>query len=254
MRDASHPFSTNIAVEAESACTESHRCDDETLDPVDWESYRAAGHQILDELIDYMRTVSTRPVWRPVPAWVKAQLTAPAPSDARDIEAVWESTKMLVLPYPTGNIHPRFFGWVHGTGTLGGVFAEMIAATMNSNLGGRDHGPVYVERQVIEWWKDVFRFPPDASGLLVTGTSMAIVVGLAVARDSMAGDDVRRHGVRGTERRLTAYASAESHVSVRKALELLGLGSDALREVPVDHEYRMDVAQLVKLKIGRAHV
>jgi aromatic-L-amino-acid/L-tryptophan decarboxylase len=213
---------------------------DGTLDPVDWESYRATGHRILDELIDYLRAAPTGPVWRPVPPWAKDRLTAPAPSGPHDVDAVWDAAKELILPYPTGNIHPRFFGWVHGSGTLGGVFAEMIAATMNCNLGGREHVAVYVERQVIDWWKRVFGFPPEASGLLVTGTSMATVVGLAVARNTMVGFDVRRRGVAAGETPLVAYASAEAHVSVRKALELLGLGGDALRDVPVDRQFRID--------------
>jgi aromatic-L-amino-acid decarboxylase len=220
---------------------------DETLDPVDWESHRATGHRILDELIDYLRATPAGPVWRPVPPSAKDQLTARAPSGPRDVDAVWDVAKELILPYPTGNIHPRFFGWVHGSGTLGGVFAEMIAATMNCNLGGREHVAVYVERQVIDWWKHVFGFPPEASGLLVTGTSMATVVGLAVARNTMAGFDVRRRGMAASETPLIAYASSEAHVSVRKALELLGLGSDALRDVPVDREFRIDPVRLQQM-------
>jgi len=215
-----------------------------TLDPDDWSHYRDVSHRVLDELLDYLQGVSRRPVWRPVPSEVKARLREEAPRAPLPAEAVWEAVRELILPYPTGNIHPRFWGWVHGTGTVGGVLAEMIAATMNSNLGGREHAPVYVERQVIEWCRDVFGFPAGASGLLLTGTSMATVVGLSVARNGASGVDVRRHGVAAVGRPLVAYTSAEAHVSVRKALELLGLGSDALHLVPVGPDFRMDVDAL----------
>jgi glutamate/tyrosine decarboxylase-like PLP-dependent enzyme len=217
---------------------------DETLDPVDWEEYRATSHRVLDGLLDYLQAAAGRPVWRPVPPEVKERLRDPAPTEPRPVDEVWRTVEELILPYPTGNIHPGFFGWVHGTGTVGGVLAEMIAATMNSNLGGREHGAVYVERQVLAWAKRLFGFPGGASGVLVTGTSMATVIGLAVARNAKAGVDVRKRGLTAAPASYVAYASAEAHVSVRKALELLGLGGDALHVVPVGSDFRLDTAAL----------
>jgi len=217
---------------------------EDTLDPDDWDAYRAVSHRVLDELLDFLRGVPDRPVWRPVPAEVKRRLGTGAPRAPQPVEEVWSQVRELILPYPTGNIHPRFFGWVHGTGTVGGVLAEMTAAAMNSNLGGREHVGVYVERQLLGWCKGVFGFPPAASGIVVTGTSMATVIGLAVARGARAGYDVRARGVAAGGVGLVAYTSAEAHVSVRKALELLGLGGDAARAVPVDAGFRMDVGAL----------
>jgi aromatic-L-amino-acid/L-tryptophan decarboxylase len=214
-----------------------------TLDPDDWEAYRAASHQILDELLDYLRTVRERPVWRVPPADVLERLRQPAPAAPRSLEAAWALARELVLPYPTGNIHPRFFGWVHGTGTVGGVIAEMTAAAMNCNLGGRDHAPVYVERQVLGWAKSLFGWPATASGILLTGTSMANVVGLCVARNA-AWPDVRRRGLSAAPAEARVYTSSEAHVSVRKALELIGLGSEALHCVPVGSDFRVDVGAL----------
>jgi aromatic-L-amino-acid decarboxylase len=217
---------------------------EETLDPVDWERYRAASHRVLDELLDYLQEAPRRPVWRPVPPAVKERLREPAPTAPRPVDEVWREVEELILPYPTGNIHPSFFGWVHGTGTVGGVLAEMIAATMNSNLGGREHSAVYVERQVLDWAKSLFGFPAAASGVLVTGTSMATVIGLAVARNARAGIDVRKQGLVAAPGPYVAYASAEAHVSVRKALELLGLGGDAAHVVPVGPDFRLDTDAL----------
>lgn len=197
---------------------------------------------MLDELLELLRTVDERPVWTPVPQDVKERLRAPAPRQPQPVEDVWRAIQQLIVPYPTGNIHPRFLGWVHGTGTAGGVLAEMVAATLNCNLGGREHAPVYVERQLLGWCKEIFGFPPEAGGVLVTGTSMANLVALSVARNNRCGEDVRANGVTGG--RYVVYASREGHVSVRKALELLGLGARALHVVPVGPDFRMSVQAL----------
>jgi glutamate/tyrosine decarboxylase-like PLP-dependent enzyme len=131
-----------------------------------------------------------------------------------------------------------------GTGTPLGALAEMLAATMNPNMGGGEHAPNHVEAQVLDWCKEMLGYPMDASGLLVSGGSMANLVGLAVARHECAGVDVRRGGVRAAAGRLTVYGSREAHSSVQKAVELLGLGSEALRLAPVDPEFRVDIAAL----------
>jgi glutamate/tyrosine decarboxylase-like PLP-dependent enzyme len=150
-----------------------------------------------------------------------------------------------VLPYPVGNTHPRFWGWVLGTGTASGALAELLAAAMNTNTGGLDHhSAVYVEKQVIEWLKKMLGYPASASGLLTSGCSAANLVGLGVARNTMAGYDLRRDGVCAASHRMTLYASSEAHSSIQKAVELLGLGSEALRIVPVDETYQIDVDAL----------
>src|SRR5262249_43339818 len=140
-----------------------HLSSERSLDPTDWDEARAVAHQALDRALDFLESVRDRPVWRAVPEAVRKKLLEPLPTDPQELEDVLLEFEKLVLPYATGNVHPRFFGWVHGTGTLAGVLAEMLAATMNSNCGGRDHGAVYVERAVVEWCKQAFGFPQKAS-------------------------------------------------------------------------------------------
>ena len=217
---------------------------DETLDPADWEEYRALGHRMVDDMLEYLRTVRERPVWRPVPDDVAASFREPLPTTPSAAPEVYEAFREKVLPYPTGNIHPRFWGWVMGTGTPGAMFAEMLAAGMNLNQGGGAQSGALVERQVIDWCKEMLGFPAAASGLLVSGGSMANLVGMTVARNSRAGYDLRSEGVDPGRRRLVAYASREVHSSVPKAMELLGLGRKALRELPVLADDTIDLAAL----------
>ena len=218
--------------------------EERSLDPTDWPAFRLLCHEMLDTALDQIQEVDLRPVWTPVPPQVKQALESPLPAAPQDTRAVCDEIRRLILPYATGNGHPRFFGWVHGSGTAGGVLAELLAAAMNSNLGGRDHGPVYVERQVIRWCRELFGFPETASGLLVSGTSMATLIALTVARNSRAGHDVKREGLGDAAGRLTAYCSVEAHSCIAKALQLLGLGSAALRAVPVDSDHCMSLTAL----------
>jgi glutamate/tyrosine decarboxylase-like PLP-dependent enzyme len=218
---------------------------EETLDPADWDALRALGHRMLDDMLDWLEHVRERPVWQPLPQSTRAALRGPLPRAPEGAERAYADFREHVLPYPMGNVHPRFWAWVMGTGTPLGALAEMLAATVNPNMGGGEHAPNHVEAQVLDWCKEMLGYPMGASGLLVSGGSMANLVGLAVARHERAGVDVRGGGVRAAAGPLTVYGSRESHSSVQKAVELLGLGGEALRLAPVDPEFRVDVAALV---------
>jgi len=112
---------------------------EETLDPEDWESMRTLGHRMLDDMLNYMKTVRERPVWQHASGQVKAHFKRPVPLDPQPPEEIYEEFLENVLPYPLGNIHPRFWGWVLGTGTVFGALAELLATSMNTNTGGTDH-------------------------------------------------------------------------------------------------------------------
>ncbi len=218
---------------------------EETLDPADWESMRALGHQMVDDMLEYVRTIRKRPVWQHAPDEVKANFNRPLPLDSQSPQEIYDEFLENVLPYPIGNNHPRFWGWVFGTGTVLGAFAEFLAAAMNTNSGDMDHhSAIHVEKQVLDWCKEILGFPSSASGLLTSGCSVANLIGLTVARNTKAGYDLRREGLRAAPRKLTLYASQEIHSSIQKAVELLGLGSEALRYVPVNDRFQIDLGAL----------
>jgi len=212
------------------------------LDPTDWEAFRSTAHAALDGIIDYIAGIRDRPVWQPVPATVRDALRAPLPRDGEGIDRVCAEFDRLVLPYATGNVHPRFMGWVHGGGNAAGMIGEMLAAGLNANLGGRDHAPIALEHQVIGWMAEAFGLPPSTGGLLVTGTSIANLIGVLIARAAQAGAAVRRDGVAG--HRLTAYTSTAAHGCIPGAMDISGLGTAALRMIPTDSEGRIELRAL----------
>ena len=149
-----------------------------------------------------------------------------------------------MLPYTSGNRHPRSWGWVRGNGTALGMLADMLASGINAHLGGGQQAPTLVEEQVLTWLKEMMGMPASSSGLLTSGGTMANLLGLAVARHAKAGFDVREEGLQGNHPRLLVYCSTEAHMWARKSMEFLGLGHQSLRQIAVDEEYRISIPAL----------
>ncbi len=215
-----------------------------TLDPEDWQALRAQGHRMLDDMVDYLEHLRQRPVWQPIPPEVRENFQQALPQQPSELAAVHASFMQDIVPYVIGNAHPGFMGWVQGGGTPIGMLAEMLAAGLNANVGGRDQIPVEVERQLVRWMRELFGFPETASGLFVTGSSMANLLGVLVARTAALGAGIRNSGLAGDPRRLCAYASAGAHGCISQAMDLSGIGIDALRLIPMNARFEMDLKAL----------
>ncbi|MFF2954873.1 pyridoxal phosphate-dependent decarboxylase family protein [Kitasatospora sp. NPDC057965] len=212
------------------------------------DDFRAAAHTAADLAADHLAGLAARPVWQPMDdAARRALLDAPLPAAGRPLAELLETVGRDVLPYPMGNGHPRFFGWVNSAPAPAGVLATLAAAAMNPSSAGGDHADVHLERAVVRWIAELVGFPhPPGGGLLTSGTSMATIVCLAAARDRAAragGWDVREDGLAGMPP-LVGYVTGETHSCVRKAAELLGLGSRYLRTVATGPDGRLDPADL----------
>ncbi len=212
------------------------------LDPSDREAFARLAHEWLDRMLDHYGTLAERPVWQPIPDTVRASFASPSPQLGMSLEVLGEMFRDQILPYGVGNLHPGFMGWVHGGGTLVGMLAEMLAAGMNANLGGRDQIPVQVEWQVGQWAREWFGFPEAARGVFTTGTSQATLMALWVARVARWGEILREEGWHGHRPRI--YAAQGVHGSLPKALDLAGMGRKNLVRIPVDDRYRLDLLAL----------
>jgi aromatic-L-amino-acid/L-tryptophan decarboxylase len=228
------------------------------LDPVatrraEVEAFRGAAHALVDGVADYLAELPTRPVWQSLPDDLRHELLdLPLPEKGMALDDVAETTLRDILPYPMGNGHPAFFGWVNPPPSPAGVAASLAAAAMNPSVVSGDHADIYLERAVVRWLAELVGYPhTPGAGLLTSGASAATIVCLAGARGGAlaeAGYDLRRHGLAGTPR-LISYVPAEAHSCVPRALTLLGLGSEDIREVPLENG-RLDVAGLRALVAG----
>jgi aromatic-L-amino-acid decarboxylase len=231
-----------------------------SLDPEDWEAFRGLAHRAVDDLIaHWRRTVDGEgPVWRPLPPEIRRRIEEqPLPVDGRGAEAAYRAFLDLVLPFGTGNAHPRFWGWVMGAGTPLGTLADFLASGLNANAGGLEQAVTHVELRVIRWLDEALGFSAGAagSGLLTSGASLANLIALAVARNHRAGFDVRDEGLQRLDSAegaesfgalLTVHGSRETHGSVPAALELLGLGRRAFREAPTRRDGSVSPKALAK--------
>ncbi len=203
-----------------------------SLDPDNWGDLRAQGHRMLDDMFDNLSTVAERPLWQAPTPDQRARYRAELPRGPGRLEDAHAQFMADVAPYGSGNRHPGFMGWVQGGGTGVGMLAEMLAGGLDANLGGRDHMPIEVERQVALWMAELFGFGPEASGIFLTGTSLANLCAVLVARDRALGADVRHTGVRDV--RVVAYASKGVHSCIVRAMDMTGLGWDRLRLIETD--------------------
>jgi len=157
-----------------------------------------------------------------------------------------------VLPTSAYNGHPRWLAYIMGAPTPVSVLGDLIAASLNQNSGLWRVTPssTAIEVQTLGWIAEMLGFPKESEGLFVSGGQMANIVAHSVVRDAKTPWDVRSLGVRGPDRdapQLRIYASSELHYCHEQAAELLGMGRQAVRKVPVDERYRMRLDSLAQM-------
>jgi glutamate/tyrosine decarboxylase-like PLP-dependent enzyme len=200
---------------------------------------RRLGYAATDAVADARAQLTSRPVFGKVGA-DGALFDEPAPEEGQPIEKTLAFAREHILPFPMGNSHPRFYGFINATADPVGIAADYLAASMNPNCWGGDHAAIHVEHRVMRWLAEFLGYPETAEGILVSGGSMANFTALAAARRAMTPGNVREDGLAGEGRpRLTVYASDQVHHCVDKAVDLLGIGTRQLRKIETDERFRI---------------
>jgi glutamate/tyrosine decarboxylase-like PLP-dependent enzyme len=213
------------------------------------EEFRRLGHELIDRTADLLAHIAEEPVYQRVPDVNRDELLAlPLPETGVAPEAIFDFFRDCIQPYPLGNCHPRFFGWVNSPPSHAGVLAALLEAAFNTSAAGGDQAAIYLERAVTRWLMQLAGFPEQGSfGLLVSGTSMATLTALSAARfraGQRLGFDARKMGLQQPHPRMVIYATAEAHSCITKSVEMLGLGSNSICKVRTDASHRMDAAAL----------
>lgn len=217
------------------------------------DDFRDLGYQVVDLLASYYATLGSAPAFPACePDDVAALFTAAAPEHAEPVADIFDDWTTRIVPNSARQGSPRWFGFVNGSGSQIGALADAMASTINPNCGGWRASPAAseIERQTIRWLAELIGYPMDCDGLFVSGGTMANVTALRTALCHQATWDIDRDGVQGREGagRLTIYmADHETHVSLVRAVDLLGLGRNAIRAVPSHADFTIDVDALTQM-------
>ena len=183
-------------------------------------------------------------------AAVREAVTFPVPDEPLSLDALLAHMRSVALEHSTLTGHPRFMAYISGAGTVPGAAADLLAAALNQNVGGWMLSPAAtsIELHLTQWFAEQLGLPKGAFGLLVSGGAMANFVALKAARDARMGLDVRKEGLRG--RTIALYTSTEAHAVIDRAADMLGLGTNAVRKIPVDDAGRMRI-DLLEAEIAK---
>ena len=218
--------------------------------PFDPERFRAEGRAVIDWIADYWATVETLPVMPHVePGWVRAQLPDRAPERPEPLAAVLADLDRVIVPGLAHWQHPAFFGWFPASTSGPSILGELLAAGLGVQgmLWATSPACTELETHVLDWLLALVGLPErfastgPGGGVILDSASSGTLCTLVAARERAAR---RAGGGHGPARPLVAYASAEAHSSVEKAVRIAGLGGDGLRRIPVDDHDRMDAAAL----------
>jgi aromatic-L-amino-acid decarboxylase len=215
----------------------------------DEEIFRQFGYQVMDEVTAYLSGIRERPVWQTMPDDVHRTIREQEmPEEGQPFEETLSFIKQMILPFPQGNGHPRFAGWINSAPAHAGVLIKPLAAAMNPNCGIGEHAGQALERRTVQWIMELCGFPVEGSaGVFVSGGSEANFTCLQAARQWAAqidGWDVRAEGVQAMRRPFVLYQSDQGHFCIRKSVEAMGLGRNAIRIIPSTSSLQMDVERL----------
>lgn len=219
---------------------------EKTLDPEDWAKTTELGHKMLTDMMEYQKNSRSRPVFKTFENAFES-LKDKAPVEPLGLEKAYSDFNEIILAnFPAPLNHPRFWGWVAGTASPSGMLYDLLTSALNQSTEFPIDLTTHIEKQTINWIKEILGYPMKASGLFVGGASTASLIGLTVARNTRAGYDIRRKGIMKPSA-MTYYCSSEVHMAMQKAVELIGIGDENLRRVPVDKEFRMQTRALEKM-------
>jgi len=210
---------------------------------LDWDADRARafadrGLDIWEEFLKRLPELPVSP--RAGSAEVARAVTLPVPDDPLPDDELFSHLRDVLVDWSAVTGHPRFLAYVTGAGTVPGAVADLLAAGVNMNLGGWVLSPsaTEIELHLMRWFGEQFGLPATSGGLMMSGGAMATFTALKAARDHVADWDVRARGVSAGPP-LVGYASADVHVVTDRAFDMLGLGVDAVRKIPLDSDHRM---------------
>ena len=215
------------------------------------EEFRSIGYKLVDNIADFLEVLPSKPVSSGITPKELQNIfkKVSIPDHGTKSETVLSEAAQLLFKYTTFNGHPKFWGYITSSAAPIGALGDMLAASVNPNVGAWDLSPIAseIESQTISWIAEMISYPVNSGGIMVSGGNMANFIGFLAARGAKADWSIRKEGLSSdSSKRLLVYASSETHTWIQKATDLFGLGTDSIRWIDVDSDQRILVDKLQK--------
>ncbi|MBZ5859563.1 pyridoxal phosphate-dependent decarboxylase family protein [Flavihumibacter profundi] len=206
--------------------------------------FRKMGYKMIDSIADFIDTIDEQPVTLgETPEQLQKILgTVSLPEDGSAPDKILSKAKELLFRHSLLNGHPKFLGYITSSAAPIGALADLLAASINPNVGAQVLSPMAteIEKQTIRWLAEFIGVSPNYGGILVSGGNMANFTGFLAGRTAKAPKNIKEEGISGAPARLVIYCSKTTHTWVEKAAVLFGLGLNAIRWIPADAHNKMD--------------
>ena len=208
------------------------------------EEFKRIGHQLIDTIASFIDTIAERPVTAgESPGQLQTILgTASLPENGTPAGDILSRASDLLLNHSLLNGHPKFLGYITSSPAPIGALADLLAATVNPNVGAQILSPIAteIEKQTVKWLAEFIGVSPDYGGLLVSGGNMANFTAFLAARTAKARTNIKEDGISDSSPKLLIYCSKTTHTWIEKAVILFGHGSKSLRWIETDRDNKMD--------------
>jgi len=207
--------------------------------------FRRAGRAVVDWIADYYERIESFPVLSQVqPGQIRASLPGAAPQQGEDFETILKDVEDLILPGVTHWQSPNFFAYFPANTSGPAILGDLLSSGLGVQgmLWATSPACTELETHVLDWLVDMMALPPafksgsTGGGVIQDSASSAALCALLAARERATGYRSREEGSDG---RLVAYASTQTHSSVEKAAMIAGIGARNLRQIEVDEKFAL---------------
>lgn len=220
----------------------------ETPIEISKEEFKRVGYQLIDRIAEFLDTIDEQPVTRgeSPSALQKILGQVSLPEDGRPLEEVMSNATDLLINHSLFNGHPKFMGYITSSPAPIGMFADLLAASVNPNVGAQILSPIAteIEKQTVKWLAEFIGVSPDYGGILVSGGNMANFTAFLAARTAKAPKNIKEEGLTSGSKKLMTYCSKTTHTWVEKAAIIFGHGSESTRWIGTDALNKMNMADL----------
>lgn len=220
----------------------------ETPIKISKEEFKKIGNELIERIADFLDSIEENPVTRgKLPIEVQTNLSNTSlPENGSSVNEIISRSTDLLINHSLLNGHPKFMGYITSSPAPIGMLADLLAASVNPNVGAHILSPIAteIEKQTIKWLAEFIGVSSSYGGILVSGGNMANFTAFIAARTAKASKNFKENGFKNLDSEMVLYCSKATHTWVEKAAVLFGHGSRAIRWIPTDHYNRMNVSLL----------